>query len=133
MSDEVSRLSFSLKRRRVLIHRSTLRALGMPQNIRFLLNKKKVRVAVQCCEAIDRDFFAVPDLKPSETFEISSINFLKMVYRLAKWDEDRSYRVSGTLFRVNRLAEFDLNNAEAISDADFIDQETVSLQKPDRA
>ena len=128
MSDEVSRLSFSLKRRRVLIHRSTLRALGLPQNIRFLLNKKKVRVAVQCCEAIDRDIFSVPDLKPSETFEISSINFLKIIYGLAKWDEERSYRVSGTLYKANRLIEFDLMDAETISDDDFVDQETVSLQ-----
>ena len=128
MSDEVSRLSFSLKRRRVLIHRSTLRALELPQNIRFLLNKKKVRVAVQCCEAIDRDIFSVPDLKPSETFEISSINFLKIIYGLAKWDEERSYRVSGTLYKANRLIEFDLMDAETISDDDFVDQETVSLQ-----
>ncbi|MBP3199293.1 MAG: hypothetical protein J6N21_20170 [Butyrivibrio sp.] len=128
MSDEVSRLSFSLKRRRVLIHRSTLRALGLPQNIRFLLNKKKVRVAVQCCEAIDRDIFSVPDLKPSETFEISSINFLKIIYGLAKWDEERTYRVSGTLYKANRLIEFDLMDAETISDDDFVDQETVSLQ-----
>ena len=127
MSDEVSRLSFSLKRRRVLIHRSTLRALGLPQNIRFLLNKKKVRVAVQCCEAIDRDIFSVPDLKPSETFEISSINFLKIIYGLAKWDEERTYRVSGTLYKANRIIEFDLMDAETISDDDFVDQEAVSL------
>ena len=127
MSDEVGRLSFSLKRRRVLIHRSALRALEQPQNIRFLLNKKKVRVAVQCCEAIDRDIFAVPDLKPSETFEISSINFLKVIYGLAKWDEERTYRVSGRLFKANRLIEFDLKDAETISDDDFVDQETVSL------
>ena len=127
MSDEVGRLSFSLKRRRVLIHRSALRVLEQPQNIRFLLNKKKVRVAVQCCEAIDRDIFAVPDLKPSETFEISSINFLKVIYGLAKWDEERTYRVSGRLFKANRLIEFDLKDAEIISDDDFVDQETVSL------
>ncbi len=122
MNDDISRLSFSLKRRRVLIHRSTLRTLDHPRNIRFLLNKKNGRVAVQSCEAIDRDNFAVPDLKPSETFEITSINFLKVVYGLAKWDEERTYRVSGKLFKENRLVEFRLDDAELISDDDFVDQ-----------
>lgn len=86
MADDVCKLSFSLKRRRVLIHRSTLKALEHPQNIRFLMNKKKCRVAVQSCEAIDRDNFIVPDLKPSETYEITSISFLKVIYGLAGWD-----------------------------------------------
>lgn len=55
-------ISFSMKRRGVLIYRSSLRALGMPSNIPFLLNMKKKKVVVQACEAIDRDFLKVSDI-----------------------------------------------------------------------
>lgn len=127
MADDVCKLSFSLKRRRVLIHRSTLKALEHPQNIRFLMNKKKCRVAVQSCEAIDRDNFIVPDLKPSETYEITSISFLKVIYSLAGWDEDKTYRVEGSFYGENHLVEFLLKSAEVITDDDFVDQETVSF------
>ena len=37
-------ISFSMKRGRVLIYRCTLRSLGVPKNIRFLLNVKKKRI-----------------------------------------------------------------------------------------
>lgn len=39
-------ISFSMKKGRVLIYRCTLRSLGVPKNIRFLLNVKKKRIAV---------------------------------------------------------------------------------------
>ena len=123
MINEKLRVSFSLKRRRVLIHRTTLRALSNPTNIRFLMNTKDKKVAVQSCEAIDRDNFVVPDFNAVSQFEITSVNFLQIIYKLAKWDEDKSYRIEGQAFARNRLVEFDLTKAATIADEEFVDEE----------
>ena len=121
MSEDKGRLSFSLKRRRVLIHRSTLRALGRPQGIRFLLNTGSGKVAVQSCEVTDRDSFVVPDLKPKENYDISSVSFLQVVYKLAGWDPVKTYRVEGNVFENGHLVEFILKDAVVISDEEFVD------------
>lgn len=125
MKDDVLMLSFSLKRRRVLIHKRTIRALGMPQNIRFLLNTEKGKVAVQSCEPIDRDNFTVPDLNTVCQYEISSVNFLNVVYKLGKWDGDKTYRVEGIYYEANHLVEFDLKRSILISDDEFVDEDAI--------
>lgn len=78
-------ISFSLLRGRVLIHRSALRSIDMPSNIRFLLNTGAKKVAIQACEAIDRDSFTVPNLNEMGSYEIASVNFINVIYGLAGW------------------------------------------------
>jgi len=68
-------ISFSLLRGRVLIHRSALRSIDMPSNIRFLLNTGAKKVAIQACEAIDRDSFTVPNLNEMGSYEIGLLPF----------------------------------------------------------
>lgn len=125
--DNKNGISLSLKRRRILIYKETLRSIGAPQNIRFLLNMKKKRIAVQACEAIDRDSFTVPDLttmKDSQ-YEITSITFVRMVYKLAGWSENLTYRIMGTVYPQNHLVEYELENAIIITDEEFVDPENV--------
>lgn len=114
-------ISFSMKRGRVLIYRCTLRSLGVPKNIRFLLNVKKKRIAVQVCEAIDRDSFKVPEFEKggNDQYEISSKSFLKMVYRIAGWNAEGTYRITGEVYPGNRLVEFAFGDAVAIADEDL--------------
>lgn len=122
-------ISISLKRRRILVYKETLRSIGAPQNIRFLLNTKKKRIAVQACEAIDRDSFTVPDisLMGDTQFEITSITFARMLYNLSGWNEDLTYRIMGTVHPKNRLVEYDLGNAMIIADEEFVDPENTGL------
>lgn len=122
-------ISFSMKRRRLLIYRSTLRGIGMPKNIRFLLNIKMKKIAVQACEAIDRDSFKVPPLEQGtkEQFEITSINFLNMLYKIAGWKRDCTYRLYGQAYPDNRLVEFRLDDADVIGDEDFVDPDLVGV------
>lgn len=47
---EIATISFSDKTHRILVHKSLLRGLKMPQYIRFLLNKN--RDVLQCKPAI---------------------------------------------------------------------------------
>ena len=99
----------------------------MSQNIRFLLNTEKNRVVVQSCEPIDRDNFVVPDFNSVCQFEISSINFLNVVYRMAKWDSEKTYRVEGKHYKANHLVEFDLRCSVQISDDEFVDEDAIIL------
>jgi len=118
-------ISFSIKRSRVLIYRSTIRELKSPEYIRFLLNKKKHTIAVQCCEQIDQDSFKVPDLANDKRvqFEISSMNFLSIIYEIANWDPKKTYHLTGYYIEKYRLVLYDLNEANVISDDEFVDPE----------
>lgn len=120
-------LSFSFKRGRTLIYHATIRELGDPEYIRFLLNKKEKTVAIQCCEAIDKDRFKVPAFPKDRKFqyEIYSISFISMVYKLAGWQIGKNYRMHGYSVPKYRLIIFELAGAEQISDEEFIDPENM--------
>lgn len=126
MTDENrTAILFFMKRGRVLIYRCTLRSLGVPKNIRFLLNVKKKRLVVQVCEAIDWDSFKVPEFEKcgKDQYEISSKSFFKMVYRIAGWNAEGTYRITGEVYPENRLVEFAFGDAVAIADEEFVDPE----------
>lgn len=125
---EIATISFSDKTHRILVHKSLLRGLKMPQYIRFLLNKKSRCIAVQACDPVDRDIFKVPEMKADDSYEISSAGFVAFVYKLAEWDKEKSYRIEGTFYPGNRLAEFDLSRAWTIAPEQFTDNEEETLR-----
>lgn len=112
-------MSFSLKRGRALIYRSTLKEIGEPSYIRLLINKKLKRIAVQCCEEIDKESYEVPDYSTLDQFEISSLNLITLIYKMAGWESDKSYRVYGYPVTKYRLVLFCLDEGKEITDAQF--------------
>lgn len=113
-------MSFSLKRYRVLIYRSTLKRIGEPSYIRFLLNRKQKRVAVQSCEVIDNESYEVPDYDSWEQFEIASQKFISLIYKMAGWDIEKTYRVFGYPVEKYRLVLFCLEEGQEIADDEII-------------
>lgn len=120
-------LSFNIRRGRMLVYHSTLRALGEPEYIRFLFNNRDKRIAVQSCEAIDRDSFRVPKYIPGERFQydISSSPFLSVIYKACHWSINDSYLVYGERYSVNHLVDFDLKTAVQITQDQFVDPENL--------
>lgn len=120
-------LSFNIRRGRMLIYHSTIRAIGEPEYIRFLFNNKDKKIAVQSCEAIDRDSFRVPKVIPGERFQfdISSSPFLSVVYKACHWSLDESYLVYGVSHPEHRLVEFELKSAIQITPDQFVDPENL--------
>lgn len=120
-------LSLSLKRGRLLIYYATIRALGDPGFIRFLVNSKERHLAVQTCEEIDGNNFKVPTHVPGEDycFEICSTQFVSILYKTCGWDPDKTYMVYGKLHAKHRLVDFDLNTAREISSDQFADPENL--------
>ena len=122
-------MSFSIARGRLLIYHATIKELGEPEYIRFLYDDGRRRVAVQCCEKIDRDAFRVPGVEPGERFqfELNGSPFLTVIYKKCKWDIDQTYSVFGVSYPEHRLVEFKLDDARKIADNQFIDPENAEV------
>lgn len=120
-------LSFNIRRGRMLIYHSTIRAMGEPEYIRFLFNNRDKKIAVQHCEAIDRDSFRVPKVVPGERFQfdITSSPFLSVVYKACHWSLDESYLVYGVNHPEHNLVEFELKEAIQITPEQFVDPENL--------
>lgn len=121
-------ISFSLKRARVLIYHDTLRALQSPEFFRFLINEAKRKLAMEVCNYGDDGFHIVPDFSEKDarhSYEIASTDLLRMVYAMCNWDSEDTYRVYGRLYPEERVVEFELTDAQIISDAEFVDPETM--------
>ena len=118
-------LSFCLRRGRLLIHHATIKALDEPEYIRFLLNEKEKCIAIQSCEAIDRDRFKVPIWREGtkDSFEITSIPFLTLIYKRCEWEPNKSFLVYGNVYPKHRLVEFDLRTSVEINVDQFVDPE----------
>ncbi len=120
-------LSFNIRRGRMLIYHSTIIEIGEPEFIRFLFNNRDKKIAVQSCEAIDRDSFRVPKVIPGERFQfdITSSPFLSVVYKACHWSPDESYLVYGISHPEHHLVEFELKDAIQIAPEQFIDPENL--------
>ena len=121
-------VSFSIRRGRLLVYHATIKALDNPSYIRFLVNSNEQHLAVQCCEEIDGNHFRVPVPKEGEKyiFEISSVTFLSILYKMCKWDQAKTYMVYGEVHPKYRLVDFDLKNAREIRPDQFVDPENIT-------
>lgn len=123
-------ISLSLKRRRMLIYRSTLKEIGEPGFIRLLVNRRQKRVAVQCCEEIDKDSYRIPPYDSWDQFEITSLKFINMIYKMGGWNMNKTYRIFGYPVSDYRLVLFCLKDAQEIADAEFESSQTVMALPP---
>ena len=124
MPDEQTRrlgLSFSHKSARVLIHRSTLEALGNPAYIRFLCSIRTNRVSVQVCAKEESGAIKVPLRKTRKPITICSLVMQRTLWDACDWNRGSNYRVWGVLYPKHELVEFDLTKAEEGQDEVFYD------------
>lgn len=122
-------MSLSLPRGRLLVYHATIMELGNPQYVRFLYNDGRRRIAVQCCEKIDKEGFRVPDAEAGDRFqfEISSSPLLSVIYKKCEWDIDQAYNVIGVSYPEHRLVEFRLDDARKIAASSFMDPENMEM------
>ena len=122
-------MSFSLERGRLLIYHATVIELGAPDYIRFLYNDGRRRLAVQCCEKIDKEGHRVPKVAAGDRFqfEISSSPLLSVIYKKCEWDPSQTYSVFGASYPEHRLVEFRLDDALKIAASQFVDPENMGV------
>ena len=93
----ITGVSLCKKAGRIRIFHSTIKRLGEPKYIRFLFNP-------EC--------FYVPKCSENDwNFVINSIPMLRIIWKVCKWDEGKSYRISGTYHAECNLVVFDLKQA----------------------
>ena len=104
-------ISFCLKSGRVTVFKTTLAVLGYPEFYRFLYNPDTNQLAIEPCEINDPGAYALVNVKKDETYDVNSMDFVRMMYRENGWDGRISYRIAGRAFPEERAVEFDLTTA----------------------
>lgn len=108
----ITGVSLCNKAGRIRIFHSTIKRLGEPKYIRFLFNPEKQLFAVQASDRKDSECFYVPKCSENDwNFVINSIPMLRIIWKVCKWDEEKSYRISGTYHAECNLVVFDLKQA----------------------
>ena len=95
-------ISFCLKSGRVTIFKTTLEVIGYPEFYRFLYNPDTRMLAIEPCEM---------NVKKEETYDVSSMSFVRIIYRENRWNKRISYRIAGTPHWQDHAVEFDLRKA----------------------
>ena len=104
-------ISFCLKSGRVTIFKTTLEVIGYPEFYRFLYNPDTKMMAIEPCAMNAPGAYALVNVKKEETYDVSSIDFVRMMYRENGWKKQISYRIAGIAYPQDRAAEFDLTKA----------------------
>ena len=107
-------ISFCLKSGRVTIFKTTLEVIGYPEFYRFLYNPDTRMLAIEPCEMNAPGAYALVNVKKEETYDVSSMSFVRIIYRENRWNKRISYRIAGTPHWQERVVEFDLRKVQEI-------------------
>ena len=104
-------ISFCLKSGRVTIFKTSLNVMGFPEFYRFLYNQAARKLAIEPCKMGDPGAYALVNVKPDETYDVNSMDFVRMMYEENRWKSSLSYRIAGVAFPEEKAVEFDLTKA----------------------
>lgn len=109
-------ISFYLKTSRIHIFTETLRLIGYPKRICFLISADGQALLIRAHENRDLKSHKVPQdvYDGRRSLEISSWKLCKILADLHSWDLKHSYRIPGVLMRDRRSVRFSLAKAEVI-------------------
>lgn len=109
--NSVPGISFCLKSGRVTIFKTTLAVIGFPEFYRFLYKPEQHHLAIEPCAMNDPGAYALVNVKKEETYDVSSMDFVRMMYHENGWNGRISYRIAGVAFPNEKAVEFDLESA----------------------
>lgn len=109
-------ISFYLKANRIHIFVDSLRELGSPSRICFMIEKSGETLMIAPHEKKDFKSHNVPPkvYRGAGRMEISSMKLCHIIAELHHWDLNRSYRVPGKIYAAQKVAIFSLGEAEII-------------------
>lgn len=108
-------ISFNPDSGRISIYRTTLDVMKYPEFYRFLLNLEKKQLAIQSCGIDDSGAHRLPEIKDRETCDVSSMDLVRLLYRVCSWDRNLSYRVQGVDYPAQRTVTFDLGEVQKLN------------------
>ena len=109
-------ISFYLKANRIHIFVDSLRGLGSPSRICFMIEESGETLMIAPYEKRDfKSHHVPPDVyNGTGCMEVSSIKLCRIIAELHQWDLNRSYRVPGKIYEDQKVAIFSLRKAEVI-------------------
>ena len=117
----VANLTLDMKRNRIRIYRATLRALGDPAYIQFLINPEELYIAILGSEiplsggTANRVEIPNSRLDGKLSVEFYSAALLDGIYSIfGVLDREYNYRLTGEIDQVNRVAYFSLRTLKRI-------------------
>lgn len=115
-------ISFYLKAHRIHIYIDTLRAIGCPERVCFMINNEGDQLILSPYTKRDLLSHRVPRgvYHGTDEFEVSSYRLCEIISTLHNWDSQKSYKVLGNIIHKYKIVRFDLRNAIEIgSDPKF--------------
>lgn len=109
-------ISFYLKANRIHIFVDSLRGLGSPSRICFMIEESGETLMIVPYEKRDFKSHSVPPdvYNGTGSMEVSSMKLCRIIADLHHWDLRRSYRVPGKIHEEQKAAIFPLTKAEKI-------------------
>jgi hypothetical protein len=120
-TEMVANLTLDMKRNRIRIYRATLRALGDPAYIQFLINPEELYIAILGSEiplsggTANRVKIPNSRLDGKLSVEFYSAALLDGIYSIfGVLDREYNYRLTGEIDQVNQVAYFSLRTLKRI-------------------
>lgn len=112
-------ISFYLRSYTIRVFVTSIRSIGQPRFIRFMINTETMQLVMIPADRKDFQSFRVPKgvLNPGtkrQKMAIHSQQFCQLLSKRLGWDTNYSYRVPGTVFAEQKLARYDLSKATVI-------------------
>lgn len=117
----VANLTLDMKRSRIRIYRSTLRALGNPLYIQFLINPEDLYIAILGSEkplaggTANRVKLPEKRMTARLSFEFYSEPFMSAIYKVfGVLDREYNYHLTGEIDELNRVAYFSMRTMQRV-------------------
>ena len=111
-------ISFYLREYRIHLFLDSLRGIGSPSFVQFLVNQSGTSLAMMPAEKKGFKSHRVPPgaYYGQKKMEINSMGLCKLIASQYGWDSNNSYRVPGVVSPQQKAAVFDLSQAIVISE-----------------
>ncbi len=111
-------ISFYLKSNTVRVFTSSVRKIGSPKYVRFLINPKTNRMIMSSYDKKEFTSFRVSRKVLSDSkyssLRIRSMRFCRLLANQFGWDVNKSYRIPGLVILNQELVVYDLTGAKEI-------------------
>lgn len=101
-------ISFSVAYGRITIFKTTLKAIGLPQYFRFLLDPENGKLAVEKCSYQSSGAHQLPEDTSHDGYELKSMDMVRFIYQTCGWDMKSTYRIRGIAVPDRDMVVFDL-------------------------
>ena len=110
-------ISFYLRANRIHVFIDSLRGLGSPKRVCFLMDDNGNTLVLIPYGKRDLVSHKVPEEAyiGSKDMEISSKKLCRLLAALHKWDTECSYRIPGIILSNRRMVKYDLTKAQSIN------------------